>query len=135
MGGLGLAGNTNSGARPDIVGDPQQGAPHTIKEWFNTAAFQLVCPPGGCPNAPIRPGDEKRGAIVGPSTVRWDADLYKNTNLTEKISLQFRAETFNALNHTNFNAFQSLSATSSLFGRISSARDARVMQLALKLIF
>jgi hypothetical protein len=135
LGGLGLAGNTNSGARPDIVGNPQQGAPHTINEWFNTSAFQLLCPSRPCPNAPMRPGDEKRGAIEGPPTVRWDADLYKNTNVTEKVSLQFRAEAFNVLNHTNFNGYRSLRTGSSLFGQIASARDARVMQLALKLIF
>ena len=67
--------------------------------------------------------------------VRWDASLYKNTNLTERVSLQFRAETFNLLNHTNFNTFLSTRFGSSLFGKIGSARDARVMQLALKLIF
>jgi hypothetical protein len=66
---------------------------------------------------------------------RWDASLYKNTNLTERVSLQFRAETFNLLNHTNFNSFLSTRLGSSLFGEIGSARDARVMQLALKLIF
>jgi hypothetical protein len=38
-------------------------------------------------------------------------------------------------NHTNWNGFRSTSLTSSLFGQIGSARDARVMQLALKLIF
>ncbi len=130
-GGLGLNGATFSGARPDIVGDPQQGAPRTIHQWFNKSAFAFV------PSGEIRPGDEPRGTIEGPPTVRWDADLYKNTNLTERVSLQFRAEAFNVLNHTNFNTFRSLrfSPTSTLFGQIGSARDARVMQLALKLLF
>jgi len=52
-----------------------------------------------------------------------------------KISLQFRAEAFNVLNHTNFNTFASTRFGSSLFGKINSARDPRIMQLALKLIF
>jgi hypothetical protein len=127
--GLGLAGATFSGARPDIVGDPQQGAPHTINKWFNTSAFAFV------PSGEIRPGNEKRGTIVGPPTVRWDANLYKNTNLTERVSLQFRAEAFNVLNHTNYNTFQSTRFGSSLFAKIGSARDPRIIQLALKLIF
>jgi hypothetical protein len=67
--------------------------------------------------------------------VRWDANLYKNTNLTERVSLQFRAEAFNVLNHANFDGFQSTRFGSGLFGKIAGARDARVMQLALKLIF
>jgi hypothetical protein len=68
---------------------------------------------------------------------RWDANLYKNTNLTERLALQFRAEAFNVLNHTNFDGFQSLryTPTSTTFGAIAGARDARVMQLALKLVF
>ncbi len=68
---------------------------------------------------------------------RWDANLYKNTNLTERVSLQFRAEAFNVLNHTNFNTFNSLrySPTNVHFGQIATARDARVMQIALKLLF
>lgn len=135
-GGLGLAGNTFSGARPDLIGDPQQGAPHTINQWFNTSAFALVpCTKTSCPPNEIRPGNERRGTIVGPPMARWDANLYKNTNLTERVSLQFRAEAFNVLNHTNFNTFKSTSFTSGLFGEIATARDARVMQLALKLIF
>jgi hypothetical protein len=135
-GGLGLAGNTFSGARPDQIGDPQQGAPHNINQWFNTSAFAFVpCTNTSCPPSEIRPGDEKRGTIVGPGMVRWDANLYKNTNLTERLSLQFRAEAFNVLNHTNFDGFLSTRLGSGLFGEIAGARDARVMQLALKLVF
>jgi hypothetical protein len=127
--GLGLNGNTYSGARPDLVGNPQAGAPHTISQWFNTSAFAFV------PSGEIRPGNEKRGTIVGPPMARWDANLYKNTKLTERVALQFRAEAFNVLNHTNFNSFLSTRFGSSLFGQIGSARDPRIMQVALKLIF
>ena len=127
--GLGLNGPTFSGARPDLVGDPQQGAPHTINKWFNTSAFAFV------PSGQLRPGNEKRGTIEGPPMVRWDASMYKNTNITERVSLQFRAEAFNVLNHTNYNTFQSTRFGSSLFAKIGSARDPRIMQLALKLIF
>ena len=128
-GGLGLNSATFSGARPDIVGDPQIGAPNTINEWFNTSAFAFV------PSGEIRPGNEKRGTIVGPPMVRWDASLYKNTNITERVSAQFRAEAFNVLNHTNFDGFSSLRLGSSFFGQIDSARDPRIIQVALKLIF
>ena len=40
-----------------------------------------------------------------------------------KISLQFRAEAFNVLNHTNVNTFGSTQFGSSLFGKINSARE------------
>jgi hypothetical protein len=128
-GGLGLCSATFSGARPDLIGDPQSGAPHAINQWFNKSAFAFV--PGG----QIRPGDEPRGTIVGPPLARWDADLYKNTKLNERFTLQFRAEAFNVLNHTNFNTFLSTRFGSSLFGHIGSSRDPRIMQLGLKLNF
>jgi len=127
--GLGLCSATFSGARPDLVGDPQSGAPHTVNQWFNKSAFAFV------PKGEYRPGDEHRGTIVGPPLARWDADLYKNTKLNERLTVQFRAEASNVLNHTNFNSFQSTRFGSSLFGKIGSARDPRVLQLALKLYF
>jgi hypothetical protein len=127
--GLGVRdGSSFAGGRPDIVGDPQTGAPHTIAKWFNTAAFAQV------PAGQIRPGNEPRGTIVGPGYFRWDASLYKNTKISERVNLQFRAEALNVLNHTNFNN-PNVTSTSALFGTISSARDPRNMQLALKLLF
>ena len=148
--GIGLCGNTWSGDRPDWISDPNIGAPHTVDEWFNTAAFVIPgCPAsdpkcelsGGEPtNPPLRPGDARRGSIIGPHDYRWDASIFKNTKITERFTTQFRAEFFNALNHTNFaQGFPitsiGTSRTSSLFGQIFNARDPRNIQLALKLIF
>jgi hypothetical protein len=128
-GGLGLRDpNTFEGGRPDLVGDPNSGAPHNLTEWFNTSAFALV------PTGQIRVGNEPRGTIVGPGYFRWDTSLFKNIKFTERLNLQFRAEAFNVLNHTNFNA-PITSYTSSLFGQITTARDPRQLQLALKLLF
>ncbi len=133
--GLGTFGFTYSGSRPDIVGDPQSGAPNNVDEWFNPNAFAQV------PDGQIRPGNEPRGTIVGPSYARWDASLFKNTRISERFSLQFRAEGFNVLNHTNFgigspgSAFQSVRLGSTFFDKIANAYEARQLQLALKLIF
>ncbi len=121
--------NTFEGGRPDQVGDPNSNAPHTIDEWFNTDAFAKV------PAGQIRPGNASRGSIVGPGYARWDASLFKNTKISERFNLQFRAEAFNVLNHTNYNNPASASITSSLYGKITTARDPRQIQLALKLMF
>src|SRR5262249_55730288 len=103
-------------------------APHTALKWFDTSVFSQV------PSSQIRPGNEKRGTIIGPDTKRWDANLFKNTKLTERFTLQFRSEAFNVLNHTNLNTWRTTS-TSSTFGKVLTARDPRQLQLALKLLF
>jgi hypothetical protein len=127
--GLGVRdGASFAGGRPDIVGNPNVGGANTIAQWFNTAAFAPV------PTGAIRPGDEGRGTIVGPAYFRWDASLFKNFKLSERFNLQFRAESFNVLNHPNFNNPGTNSLLSS-FGTITSARDPRNMQMALKLQF
>jgi hypothetical protein len=125
---LGVRGNSNSSGRPDLVSDPQAGTPGTIAQWFNTSAFALV------PASQVRPGNEGRGVVVGPGYFRWDAALFKNTTLSERFKLQFRAEAQNILNHTNFNN-PNVTFTSSSFGKITTARDPRNIQLALKLLF
>jgi hypothetical protein len=127
-GGLGLAGNTFSGGRPDMNGSPNLNAPHTATKWFDTSVFSAV------PSSQIRPGNEKRGTIVGPPTKRWDANLFKNSKLSERFTLQFRAEAFNVLNHTNFDTLRT-TQTSGTFGKVLTARDPRQLQLALKLLF
>jgi hypothetical protein len=127
--GLGLRDpNTFEGGRPDQIGDPNSGGAQTIDNWFNTGAFALV------PTGEIRVGNAPRGSIVGPGYFRWDASLFKNTKISERFNLQFRAEAFNLLNHTNFNN-PSTTFTSTLFSKITTARDPRNIQLALKLIF
>jgi hypothetical protein len=71
-------------------------------------------------------GERTRGSIRGPGLQWWDISLFKNTRLTENTKLQFRAEAFNIFNHTNFDAI-STARSSSLFGRVTSRRDPRVM--------
>jgi len=51
-------------------------------------------------------GDVLRGVLVGPGLADWDFSLNKDTvvpKLGEKGRLEFRAEFFNIINHTNFN--------------------------------
>jgi len=127
--GLGLLDpNSFAGRRPNQVSNPNNGAPHTFSQWFNTAAF--VNPP----SAAGPPGNAPRGSIRGPGLQRWDISLFKNTKVREGINVQFRAEAFNIFNHTNFDLVR-LTRQSGSFGQIISTRDPRIMQLALKLYF
>jgi hypothetical protein len=68
--------------------------PHTQQQWFNPAAF--LPPDTGTY------GNVSRNSLVGPGQSEVDLSAAKMTRLTEKLELQFRAEFFNILNHTNF---------------------------------
>ena len=120
---------------PSFTGPVILGLP---TEWFNPKAF--ISPPSGTY------GNVSRGALRGPGLTNLDLSLHKNTNFTERIKLQFRAEIFNILNHPNFgevnnSTFSSgqLTATPTYnptAGSISSTvTTSRQIQLGLKLIF
>jgi len=117
---------------PLLIGDPYKaGACATTtarcKDWLNPAAFAT---------APLgQDGNLRKNTLVGPRFVDWDAALFRTVNFHERVALQFRAEYFNLLNHTNFaDPGKTVSSTSS-FGRITTSGDPRIAQLSLKLSF
>jgi hypothetical protein len=61
--------------------------------------------------------------------------LLKDTAIHGDMKLQFRAEAFNVFNHAQFfNPDGNFNDIGS-FGFVSGARDPRIMQVALKLLF
>ncbi len=68
--------------------------PHTTGEYFNPNAF--------LPPATGTYGDVSRDSLTGPGLSELDFSAVKNSRITERLGLQFRAEFFNILNHTNF---------------------------------
>ena len=125
--GQGCLGASPCVVRPDLVADPNI-APHTLANWFNTAAFAAV------PAGQFHNGASGRGVVRGPGFGRWDLSLFKNLKLSERVSSQFRLEAFNAFNHTNYNGINT-TMTSSTFGQVNSARDPRIVQLGMKVNF
>ena len=68
--------------------------------------------------------------------MNFDISLLKVTAITERQSVQFRAEFFNAFNHPQFNNPVTNQQTAATFGIIqSTSTNARVIQFALKYIF
>jgi hypothetical protein len=132
--------------------------------WFgNPAAYaqpcqlgadgQLITPltPSGC--VPLQGSGVlggRPGTTVGPPFRRLDFSAFKGFQVSDRVSMQFRAEFFNIFNHPNFNApnfggngVQSIGGsgdfTNAAFGQIGSTRDApydpRQIQFALKLYY
>lgn len=65
-----------------------------------------------------------------------DLALEKRTNLNERVQLNFRAEFFNVLNHTEFQPpLASTTIASPLLGQITATYNPRIGQLALRLVF
>jgi hypothetical protein len=127
--GIGFIGASPSGARPDLLCDPNSGGAGSFAQFFNTACF--ANPPAGV----NRVGNESRGVINGPSMTRFDAFLAKSINFGENKSLQLRWEVFNIFNHTNFTTVALSVATPSTFGTVTGVRDPRSMQFGAKFIF
>jgi hypothetical protein len=113
---------------PDMLGNPNSAAPHTLDQWFNSGAFADV------PDGQYRLGNERRNSVRGPGFGRWDLSMFKNIKLTERANLQFRAEAFNVWNHTNFSGIDTAMDSIS-YGQVVSTRDPRNLQFGLKLLF
>jgi outer membrane receptor protein involved in Fe transport len=115
----------------DLVGKPfldtGRSRAETIAQYFNPAAFALA--------ATGTFGTSPRNLMHGPGALSFDLGLMKVYPLTEKLRLQFRAELFNALNTPRFSTPFANVNTPARFGKIESASDPRIVQLALKISF
>jgi hypothetical protein len=88
--------------RPDYVpGVPLWAANH---RWplssYNINAFQIEPTYDGTPGATI--GTVGRNALRGPAYFQLDMSAMKNFPITERVTVQFRADIFNIFNHPNF---------------------------------
>ena len=122
----------NCSNRPNLTGSISY--PHTVNEWFDTTAF--TAPTAGTW------GNLGHDALRGPGRDNWNLSLDKSFILSESRGsrFEFRADCFNAWNHTQFKGDVngggiSTSDTSSTFGKVTSAFDPRTFQLGAKLIF
>jgi len=105
-----------------------------VQQWFNTALFQ--------PNAKGTYGNTGKNILRGPRMFNTNLSLFKDTNITERWKVQFRAEAFNVFNNVNFQLYTFAGSTGidrlqadPTFGQIFSAAPPRILQLALKVSF
>lgn len=122
--------------RPNSTGTSAKIDNPTSERWFDTAQF--INPPDFTFGNVGRTTPDVRH----PGTVNWDFSLIKDTHIGERFNIQFRAEAFNFLNQVNYGLVNDNFAagpdgrnSSATFGTTTSARDARVIQFGLKLIF
>jgi hypothetical protein len=94
--------------------------------YFNTALFSQE--PLG------KLGTSGREFFHGPGLNSWDLSLHKDIRLTESKTLQLRGEFFNVFNHAQFQNPEG-NFLSDAFGVVTSARSARIGQVAAKFLF
>jgi hypothetical protein len=111
--------------RPNVLSDARLSNP-TPERWFNTSAF--------APSPFGTFGNVGRNTLDGPGSAVLNLSLLKNFRLREAATLQFRAESFNALNRANFNLPQNFVGAAG-FGSITSAQAARQIQFGMKILF
>jgi hypothetical protein len=136
-------GDTRNPVRPNLNPDFNGKLyPRGVKQWFNPAAFSAPYPGTF--------GNLGRDTLTGPGLTDLDLSLSKSTTIHERLRAQFRAEFFNALNHSNFttpnavvysagptpkapSADATLSPTAGVLSATSTT--SRQIQFGLKLLF
>jgi hypothetical protein len=113
--------------RPDVTGPIK--ITGRVERWFDTSVFTAV----------PRFGSLGRNVVVGPGFSNTDFSVIKNTQIGEKLRVQFRAEFFDLFNHANFGAPGIVVGTPA-FGQITSTRfptgesgSSRQIQFAVKI--
>jgi hypothetical protein len=92
--------------------------------------------PSSFANAPLgQIGNSPRSVCCGPGIANVDLAVHKSFALNERARLQFNTEVFNLFNHTQFMNPNGDIATYGAFGKVTQARDPRLIQLALRLTF
>ncbi len=144
------SGSFGSADRPNVIADPnasvdsKTGAKtHTVSEWFNINAFQLAQgfvgynKTTGAAAIPGQFGNAGRNIVIGPKYTELDLTLARNFPIFERVNGQFRAESFNLLNHPNFlnPLTQGVQFGTSPFGTLTQANDNREFQFSLRILY
>ncbi|MEK7404427.1 MAG: carboxypeptidase regulatory-like domain-containing protein [Acidobacteriota bacterium] len=127
---------SSEGSRITVIGNPRLAkSERDFYRNFRTDVFERT-PVRGFGNAGV-------GILRGPGTNNWDINVSKRVPLfSEERFLRFRAEFFNAFNHTQFSGLYTGARFDAAgrqvdpnFGVYSADRGPRHIQLSLKLVF
>jgi carboxypeptidase family protein/TonB-dependent receptor-like protein len=126
----GVGNGVGTGSYPDLVGNPKA-TPCQVSTapgpyLFNPCAF--AAPQG------LTYGNAGRNLLNLPHRTNFDMGLFKRFPIKESTAIEFRWETFNTFNHTQFSAVDP-SFGSSTFLTATATHDPRIMQFALKFLF
>jgi hypothetical protein len=142
-----LTGSFTEAARIGLIGDPK-GTSDPYRR-LNPAAFVAPTPGSLGLESGLR-------FVTNPGINNWNLSLQKSFAVAERLHMQLRLDTFNTFNHPQFSAINSTLNFASLtnpvptnlpydangklvnpngFGTVSTSRDARVLQTAVRIQF
>lgn len=128
--------NCNNGfqttCRPDLIGDPFQSTSGVGIPRWNVNAFDWPNNTAKHPVQTPRLGSAGPNILQGNGLQVFDLSVRKQIPITERIRFEFRAEAFNALNHTNFSN-PTTAVDNVNFGKTFSSGAPRLMQLGAKM--
>lgn len=115
--------------RPNLLCDPNLSrSDRGVTGWFDTNCFDPLT------TTSTSFGNSGRGIVRGPGIHLLDLSVYRTIRFTESFNLQLRAEAFNIFNWVNYGN-PNTTLGNALFGRITTARDPRIIQFGIKLNF
>ena len=130
-----ITGGGDGGRALQVAGPNLSHGDRSFSRWFNTDAFAR--PPQG------DRGTAPTNSIRGPGINNWDMTFAKDIPLgSEARFLEFRADFYNAFNHTQFSAIDTAARfdpagnqVNGRFGQVIATRPARIIQFALRFTF
>lgn len=126
----GVANAVGTGSYPDLVGDPHSSpidVPGVLgPQLYNPNAF--TAPQG------LTFGTAGRNDLYLPRHTNFDTAIFKHFSIREAMSVEFRAEAFNAFNHTQWSSVDG-SVGDTTFLHPTAAHRARTLQFGLKFLF
>lgn len=103
--------------------------PKTVTQWFDASRIDNNVKPVWAGGTNLGFGNWNKDALVLPGRFNLTTSLYKTFQIYEEASFQLKFESFNTLNHTQFNSVDTTS------GALNGTQDPRNLQLAGKFTF
>jgi hypothetical protein len=130
-----ITGTPSISPRIDVIGNPTLPSDQrSFSRAFDTSVFRLP--------AVGTVGNAGRYILRLPGVNNWDMAIFKSIPIRESMRLQLRWEMYNALNHTQFSAFNSTATfdakgnqTNASFGQYTAAANPRICQVSLRFQF
>ncbi len=124
---VGLGGGYTN--HPNMTPGGKLSYPKKVTQWFDASRINNNITPSWAGGTNLGFGNWGKDAVVLPGRFNLTTSLYKTFQIYEQVNFQLKFESFNTLNHTEFNSVNTSS------GALNGTQDPRNLQLAGKFTF